>query len=79
MPSSSKPSTICMNQSVSEHSLLTEVAVSRQLRIPLTVLRKWRAGNQGPLFVKVGSVVRYRQSDVEAWLERELRIRCDYK
>jgi len=59
--------------------LLTEVAVSRQLRIPLTVLRKWRAGNQGPLFVKVGSVVRYRQSDVEAWLERELQIRCDYK
>ena len=59
--------------------LLTEVAVSRQLRIPLAVLRKWRAMNQGPLFVKVGATVRYRQQDVEAWLERELRIRCDYK
>jgi hypothetical protein len=39
--------------------LLTEVAVSRQLRIPLSI--------------------RYRQEDVEAWLERELQIRCDYK
>jgi len=53
--------------------------VSRQLRIPLAVLRKWRIMNQGPLFVKVGSVARYRQSDVEVWLERELQIRCDYK
>jgi len=68
-----------MNQSVSEPSLLTEVAVSRQLRIPLAVLRKWRAINQGPLFVKVGATVRYRQQDVEVWLERELRIRCDYR
>ena len=67
-----------------EHSLLTEVAVSRQLRIPLSVLRKWRAINQGPLFVKVGATVRYRQQDVEAWLERELHRApctvnwCDY-
>lgn len=29
---------------------------------------KWRAKAKGPPFIKVGRLVRYRRSDVDAWL-----------
>ncbi len=29
---------------------------------------KWRAKAKGPPFIRVGRLVRYRRSDVEAWL-----------
>jgi predicted DNA-binding transcriptional regulator AlpA len=29
---------------------------------------KWRAKADGPPFIKVGRLVRYRRADVEAWL-----------
>jgi predicted DNA-binding transcriptional regulator AlpA len=49
-------------------SLLTETDVSRQLRVSLAALRKWRVMNRGPQFVKIGPLVRYRQTDIDAWL-----------
>ncbi len=49
-------------------TLLTETDVSRQLRVSLAALRKWRVMNRGPQFVKIGSLVRYRQTDLDAWL-----------
>ena len=48
--------------------LLTETEVSKQLRVSLAALRKWRVMNRGPQFLKVGSLVRYRQGDVDRWL-----------
>lgn len=48
--------------------LLTETDLSRQLRVSLAALRKWRVMKRGPQFVKVGSLVRYRQHDIDAWL-----------
>ena len=49
-------------------TLLTEAEVSKQLRVSLAALRKWRAINRGPQFLKIGSLVRYRQGDVDQWL-----------
>lgn len=49
-------------------TLLTETDVSRQLRVSLAALRKWRVMNRGPQFVKIGPLVRYRQTDLDAWL-----------
>jgi hypothetical protein len=49
-------------------TLLTETDVSRQLSVSLAALRKWRVMNRGPLFVKIGSLVRYRQNDIDVWL-----------
>ena len=49
-------------------ALLTEIEVSKQLRVSLAALRKWRVMNRGPQFLKVGSLVRYRQGDVDIWL-----------
>jgi excisionase family DNA binding protein len=49
-------------------TLLTETEVSKQLRVSLAALRKWRVMKKGPQFLKVGSLVRYRQADVDQWL-----------
>jgi hypothetical protein len=49
-------------------TLLTEHDVSKQLRVSLGSLRRWRMIRRGPPFFKVGPLVRYRPEDVEAWL-----------
>jgi len=51
------------------HTLLTETDVSKQLRVSLAALRKWRVSNRGPQFVKMGPLVRYRQDDIDSWLD----------
>ncbi len=38
------------------------------LGISCVTATKWRAKAKGPPFIKVGRLVRYRRSDVEAWL-----------
>ena len=50
-------------------TLLTETEVAKQLRVSLAAVRKWRVLNRGPLFLKIGSLVRYRQADIDQWLE----------
>jgi excisionase family DNA binding protein len=49
-------------------SLLTEDDVAKELNLSLASLRRWRLEKRGPRFIKVGSLVRYRPEDVEAWL-----------
>ena len=49
-------------------ALLTETDVSKQLRVSLAALRKWHVVNRGLQFLKVGSLVRYRQDDIDHWL-----------
>ena len=49
--------------------LLTEGQVARQLAISVSSLRRWRVLGTGPRFVRVGGfLVRYRQSDLNDWL-----------
>jgi excisionase family DNA binding protein len=48
--------------------LLTTQDVASFLGLPATTLKKWRATRTGPRAYKVGKHVRYRFSDVEAWL-----------
>ena len=50
-------------------TLLTETEVAKQLRVSLAALRKWRVLRRGPQFLKIGSLVRYRQVDINLWLE----------
>jgi excisionase family DNA binding protein len=37
-------------------------------------LRKWSVLGKGPLAVKIGSAVRYRQSDLDAWIAAQPTI-----
>jgi excisionase family DNA binding protein len=39
------------------------------LRVPVTTVYDWRYKRKGPPASKVGRHVRYRRSDVEAWLD----------
>jgi hypothetical protein len=49
-------------------TLLTEGDVATQLHISVASIRRWRLERRGPPFIKVGSLVRYRLEDMEAWL-----------
>jgi len=48
--------------------LCTEDQVAKQLRVSLASVRRWRLEKRGPLFIKVGALVRYRPEDIETWL-----------
>lgn len=48
--------------------LLTPEDVSDLLGIPVKTLANWRSERAGPLPLRIGCHVRYRSSDVEAWL-----------
>ncbi len=49
-------------------SFLTEQEVSRRLNVSVAALRRWRLEKRGPVFVKVGSLVRYRPEDLDSWV-----------
>jgi len=51
--------------------LMTEDEVSKRLNVSVASLRRWRLLRRGPLFIKVGSLVRYRPEDLEAWLSAQ--------
>jgi hypothetical protein len=36
-------------------------------------LERWRKDGAGPAYIKVGHLVRYRESDVERWLDEQTR------
>jgi predicted DNA-binding transcriptional regulator AlpA len=46
----------------------TPEEVSHRLRRPESWLAKARVTGVGPKFVKIGGAIRYRRSDVDAWL-----------
>jgi excisionase family DNA binding protein len=50
------------------YTLLTEQELAKRLNVSLASVRRWRVNGRGPLFVKVGALVRYRPEDVDAWL-----------
>lgn len=53
-----------------ERLLTTEEVAEHFRTVPATV-RYWRHIGKGPRSFKVGRRVLYRESDVEAWTERE--------
>ncbi|MBK8294917.1 MAG: helix-turn-helix domain-containing protein [Solirubrobacterales bacterium] len=59
-------------QEVSNEStipLMTTEEVSHYLKVPVGTLYKWRREGTGPRSFRVGRGTRYRQSDVESWIE----------
>jgi excisionase family DNA binding protein len=47
--------------------------VAELLRLTRNTLEKWRVRGEGPPFVKLGGAVRYRRSDVLAWIEENTK------
>jgi excisionase family DNA binding protein len=52
----------------SDHLLSVE-ELSDFLQVPEATLYQWRCKGTGPRGIKVGKYVRYRRTDVDAWLE----------
>ncbi len=48
--------------------LIDEKACAGLVGCVVSTLQKWRVRGDGPPFVKVGRLVRYRPEDVEAWV-----------
>ena len=58
----------CNDNAVLDSPFLDEKRLCAELGISGVTATKWRAKAKGPPFIKVGRLVRYRRSDVEAWL-----------
>jgi excisionase family DNA binding protein len=56
----------------SQDRLLTVQELSAYLGVPVATLYQWRYRNHGPRGFRVGRHVRYRWSDVEAWIVRQI-------
>lgn len=54
--------------------LLSTVQVSDEIGVPVTTLRYWRSRNEGPRSFKVGRGVRYREGDVDEWLNEQMEV-----
>ena len=50
--------------------LLTEDDVSACLKVTLACLRHWRLVGDGPQYVKINNLVRYREADIKTWVEQ---------
>jgi hypothetical protein len=50
-------------------AFLNELQVSEKLQISVASLRRWRVLGQGPQYVKVGPLVRYRPEALDLWVE----------
>ena len=48
--------------------LLNEHQVAKQLNLSVATIRRWRLLRQGPKWLKLGSAVRYRPDDLQAYL-----------
>ncbi|MFY4729118.1 helix-turn-helix transcriptional regulator [Nitrospira sp. BLG_2] len=51
-----------------DEQLIDQRAMSRMLGITTKTAETWRVRGSGPRFIKVGSLVRYRKADIQAWL-----------
>lgn len=52
--------------------LLTVHELAEYLGVPVATLYQWRYRREGPKGFRVGRHVRYRWSEIEAWVERQM-------
>lgn len=53
--------------------LLTAAEVAERLLLSSDTLTRHRINGTGPRYVKLGKHIRYREHDIEAWLEAQSR------
>jgi hypothetical protein len=52
--------------------LLTTEVAARFLQLHPVTLRRWRQSGAGPRYFKEGDVIRYRQQDIDRYVESRL-------
>ncbi|MBM3789282.1 MAG: helix-turn-helix domain-containing protein [Acidobacteria bacterium] len=56
--------------------LMTEREAAGQLCCTVSAMRRWRRERRGPPFVRSGRLIRYRETDLLAFVERRRISRC---
>ncbi len=54
---------------IHHNQLMTPSEVAELLQVPVRTIHNWRYRNTGPKGFRVGKHVRFKRSDVEAWIE----------
>ena len=60
------------NQLQDDEPLRDDAWLAQYLHCERKTAQAWRTRGNGPPFVKINSMVRYRKSDVDRWLESRL-------
>lgn len=64
-----------MNQTPAATALLlTPDDVATQLGIPKATLYVWRTRKQGPPAIRIGKHLRWRQDQIDAWLDTQSEV-----
>ena len=50
----------------------TEPEAAQRIGISLSGLRKKRSDGSGPPYLRIGRLIRYRDKDIEEWLEKRM-------
>lgn len=58
-------------------AILTTPEAAAYLGLAISTLNKWRCYGEGPQFVKLGRAVRYRQDDLDHFIESGMRGSVD--
>lgn len=56
-----------------EKKLLTDEEAAKYLKLSAGYLRVLRCKGGGPLFARLGRAIRYRITDLDAWIEARIR------
>jgi len=59
------------NQSYQDKEILTDKETASFLGVASRTLRDWRRQKKGPAFVQMGSKIRYRKKDIDAYLDNQ--------
>lgn len=57
------------DQSRSNTALLRDKDVAEQLGVSIRTTEKWRSVGAGPPYIRVGRLIRYKQGDIDRWIE----------
>lgn len=57
-----------------DDELLTDLHLAQETHTPQSRWQKARLTGEGPPFIKIGHLVRYRRGDVRAWLASQPRV-----
>ena len=52
-----------------DEPLAAEAETAAELHIQPQTLRAWRIRGQGPRYVRVGKLIKYRSSDIRDWVQ----------
>ena len=56
-----------------EDLLFDEAQAAQIIDVTDKCMQAWRCRGGGPAYLKIGRLVRYRKSDINAWLESRVR------